>query len=554
MRSWLKRLSCAALCLALWSCGPRVTDEGGSATETVAFRGTVEYPDGRVAAGVRVTVRRIDFLKDTSQVARELYKLSPDAIDTVTDSLGWFVLDSLDSGTYRIELNDDQGFAKLLDTEVTTQQSDTFALSVLESAGSFEGTINVQSLGAVEPVYVQIYGMDRVTEVDSLSGGYQFHNMPPGAYAVRALPKNPAIPPMDSVNIQIVSGDTVSAGHVLLTENGGTRLDSLIVQINTTPTGADITENVVQFPMLVRLTGETFDFPGTGPGSVLFRDSKGNVLPHQVERWDLAAQRGEVWVLMDTVYANADSQKIVMYFGDSLSDTGYGHDVFQLNNGFAAVWHLGETAPDTGSVDVYRNSVEDANHGEDYISATNITGMIGRGSFMDWGDHIRVREATDRLKPSDSLTVSLWVFSDTTDSQASALASMGDDYGIHLMSSDSGLRAFVFDTSTVDYNVTSPGIFDGNWHHGALVLADTLLRVYLDGELAGEVSYPLETIQYNLGSDFLMGQHGTFKEEFNFQGFLDEVRVSRVVRSLSWIKLEYESQRILTNTVTIIHR
>src|SRR5690606_32754192 len=66
-------------------------------------------------------------------------------------------------------------------------------------------------------------------------------------------------------------------------------------------------------------------------------------LPHQVERWDSAGQKAEIWVLVDSIPAGGVSD-IKMYYnkaGVADSASPHGRAVFDTSNGFVSVWHMG---------------------------------------------------------------------------------------------------------------------------------------------------------------------------------------------------------------------
>ncbi|MFO7906557.1 MAG: hypothetical protein R6U98_28125 [Pirellulaceae bacterium] len=63
--------------------------------------------------------------------------------------------------------------------------------------------------------------------------------------------------------------------------------------IITTPDGADLPDGAAEkdFPLLVRLSNNTFDFSQAGAGGedIRFHDEAGNALAYEIEAWDAAA-------------------------------------------------------------------------------------------------------------------------------------------------------------------------------------------------------------------------------------------------------------------------
>ncbi|HMD68776.1 MAG TPA: DUF2341 domain-containing protein, partial [Chitinivibrionales bacterium] len=137
------------------------------------------------------------------------------------------------------------------------------------------------------------------------------------------------------------------------------------ITLNSSATGANVATQQLGFPVLVRLTSATpaFSFAQamTAGQDIRFSKSDGTHLPYQIERFDQANQLAEVWVKAD-VNGNDAAQYITMYWGNgTAADSSNGAAVF--NNGFAGVWHLGET----GNIN--------ANGYADATGATPLTGV-----------------------------------------------------------------------------------------------------------------------------------------------------------------------------------
>jgi hypothetical protein len=121
------------------------------------------------------------------------------------------------------------------------------------------------------------------------------------------------------------------------------------IALNTTATGAGVTGNVFDFPVLVRLHSGNFNFTETQPDGqdIKFTDNSGD-LRFEIERWDVTAGFGDIWVKIDTVFGNDSNQSITMYWGNpaatAISD---GTTVFDTAAGYVGVWHLSESQYET---------------------------------------------------------------------------------------------------------------------------------------------------------------------------------------------------------------
>ena len=124
---------------------------------------------------------------------------------------------------------------------------------------------------------------------------------------------------------------------------------SMVLNFDTTSTGANVTTPVVNFPLLVRLSDPgIINAVRDGAPDLRFRDPDGTPLAYQVERWDKGNIAAEVWVLVPQVLGNSNTDYITMYFDDQTNDTVPGRQepgkVFGTGNQFAGVWHLSESA------------------------------------------------------------------------------------------------------------------------------------------------------------------------------------------------------------------
>ena len=107
--------------------------------------------------------------------------------------------------------------------------------------------------------------------------------------------------------------------------------------ILTTPDGADLPAcaAVEGFPLLVRLSGDWFDFKQAKAGGedLRFSTSDGVALAYEIEEWDATAGAASVWVRMPRIEGNA-KQAIRVSWGkaDAVSESN-GKAVFNESNG-----------------------------------------------------------------------------------------------------------------------------------------------------------------------------------------------------------------------------
>src|SRR5687768_2273693 len=119
-------------------------------------------------------------------------------------------------------------------------------------------------------------------------------------------------------------------------ENPGDWKYSKTITLDTTPTGANVTEDVENYPLAVLLDRSRFDFDQAQPSGadLRFFDPAGKPLPHAIELWDKPAGKAAIWVLLERVKAGSQDQSIVMRWGHPRApDASNSQAVFKMEHG-----------------------------------------------------------------------------------------------------------------------------------------------------------------------------------------------------------------------------
>lgn len=167
--------------LALLHCGMNTASGSSETTNGKLIIGTVQFGDSLIS-GASVNVRSIDFILDSTFVNKEI----PSKI--YTDSQGKFQIDSLPAGSYKLEVNYLGSIAHLVTFSVPTNQTEPIDLQTisLQKTAGFYGQINRVNVSANNNIYIQIYGMNRVTAADT-NGEFMFSQLPAGDHVIRVL-------------------------------------------------------------------------------------------------------------------------------------------------------------------------------------------------------------------------------------------------------------------------------------------------------------------------------------------------------------------------------
>jgi len=500
-----------------------------------------------------VRLRSASFLKDTA--AAGLQKKSISQLDIATDEAGHFHVDSIDTGRYCIEVNDEKGKAVRMSFQVL-KDSDSINLGTdtLKATGSISGTVGIAS---AQNMYVQVYGLDRAIRPDPQTGRFLLSGIPRGAYSLRLVNSSLSLE-KNFESIVVAPADT--------TPMPGVWWHSRNVFLNTTNTGANITGTVYGFPVLVRLNAGNFNFSqALGNGEdIRFAKSDGTSLPYEIERWDAAQGSAEIWLKVDTVFGNDSSHYITMQWGASTGSATVSLSnstaVFDTANGFGGVWHMGQAV---------NNIIPDAtaNHYDGTLSDTApipAQGTIGMGYQFDGiANSISMKGTANsalNFPENGFYTLCAWVYADTLDYAPATDSVYANDMTI--ISKDNCQYALKTRTNNWEFDEfhtlsgwqgTLAPATQRAWKYVVGVRQGTRQYLYVDGKcVVDSVSWlapknePRTTI-----ADVTIGKMpgkrwasltsdgpGCF-----FNGAIDEVRIMTKAMSADYIKLCFMSQK-----------
>lgn len=547
--------SCLAFALLFCFCAEAPPQTAGGSTDTgnPAVCATVRYPDGTPAAGAAVIARPEDYLSAIDSTG------APErGCETTTDASGGFTIDSLEAGAYRIEVNDRTASAALFDIAVVAPGSADIidaGEQVLQPYATLTGAID--TAGTHKPAqrwYIQVYGLERLIPIDS-TGSYEIADLPEGNYRLRVIGPDSTMPPVQTDSVHAIADTTIEVPTI----SAGRYSCRLL--INTSTTGADVPGDVHGFPLLVRLDTAVFDFSQAveGGADMRFLKPDGTPLPHEIELWDTAAGLAAIWVRVDTVFGNDDSQYLWMQWGVSAGSAIVSQPSGAVfDSRFAGVWHLGDTAADGSAHDASVNG----NHGMAPIPLDHGSGrtdIAGKALYLrrptGWDDTVASVRVPDHgsLRPR-SFTVSAWIRPDT-------LLQPMFRYVPRVMSkgdTDSSGAGFLFGSLWYDQNqfglmLHSPDTTVEShrtgyeetairqWVHVCATVDENTVRVYRNGLLMAERLLP--------PAGFVASQ-GDLRLGFAFEGYIDEARIHAHALDPYRIRLSYETQREGATVVT----
>jgi biopolymer transport protein ExbB len=314
--------------------------------------------------------------------------------------------------------------------------------------------------------------------------------------------------------------------------NGDWAIRKKIV-LDTSATGAAISDPIGTVPVLIRLSDANFRFANAqADGSDLrfvAEDDK-TLLAYHIESFDPLLNEAFVWIKVPDLKPGAKTV-LWLYYGNAGGKLAKADDAKGAYDAETVlVYHFSEHG---------QPAVDSSGNGNNALNAgtPGDGAMIGTGLQLDGKNTIGVpASATLALPGREPLTWSAWIKYVAPQSNA-VLYSHRDSSGALIIGVDNGVP-FVSVTSgnvTLRSSAGAPLVTAG-WHHLALVATGLNITVYLDGTPYGTLNTSLPAVSTSalIGG---IGNGGT-----GFAGVIDELEISKVARPASVIKLAALSQ------------
>jgi hypothetical protein len=274
-------------------------------------------------------------------------------------------------------------------------------------------------------------------------------------------------------------------------------------------------------------------------------------LAYELVSINTGSNTGEIHFKADTISSSVDTTFYIYHdnpnvAGYTETDTYGAENVW--TNGYLAIYHLEEDAAGNGNTGVYTDSTSNSADGDDEIAATGKIGKVGRGQQFEGRNSVpddRISLPNTLLDSETDLTISYWFESAITTNQA--LVSGGAGNEILLWQTDGSMQLYAVGTGPI---FTYPDTDDGDFHLMTVLRNDTAneWEVFVDGQSVGAAQADaLGALSIPAGC-LLIGQEQDSPCPTNtaasqaFEGFMDELVFSNVLRSDDWISANYRNQ------------
>ena len=305
--------------------------------------------------------------------------------------------------------------------------------------------------------------------------------------------------------------------------------------------------NLTNFPVLVDTTDSDLASKAQDNGyDIVFTDNNKTKLNHEVELFNGTSGKLVAWVKIPSLSSTTDTI-LYMYYGNA-TVPNQANPVAVWTSNYRMVQHLEETSG------TQYDSTSYGNNGTYSGTQQGISGKIdGADGFVETtgagGNYVDCGNAAS-VNINDAITVSAWI---KPNNQAGYehLCTKGAD----LATTGRAYQMSISATEVPDFiiNGVSPGaqalssvaVTIGSWSYVVGTYDKSYVRIYVNGVDRGNKSYTAAIFTKNVNLRIaarVSGLGPSGPAYATFGGTMDEVRVSNVSRTATWISTEYNNQ------------
>lgn len=319
--------------------------------------------------------------------------------------------------------------------------------------------------------------------------------------------------------------------------DGGTWLYRKTIIIDHTKVSGS--GNFTDFPVLISLASDSdiSSHAQSDADDIVFTSSNGTTkLDHEIERYVNGTGQLVAWVKVPSLDFD-DNTTIYLYYGNGAASNQQNPSGVWSDN-FEAVWHFPETS----------SSYLDSTSGNNDSTTVNVTTRGVASQIGTAADYALSNEVifpdSDVLDISGDFTVEAWVNADAISSGANynsiIFKGANPNYGLRLTDTDEAEVSYYNGSTLQTAKSTGSPLSTGAFYHLVGVFNDTadILTLYVNSSQAANNTGATGSPQPN-GNDLTVGENVNNEQ---FDGIIDEVRISSTTRSTDWITTAYNNQ------------
>jgi len=520
-------LTLISICF-FFSCSLAPVGDGGTSSEVIAVTGDILDITGLPVSGVQVMMIPGLYNPDKNTSISENFKDT-----TNSNGVYCFKIKISDTGIYNIQAVDNKSGKRAFHSGIKVY---TDAVIVPAKTINTPGNIKVYLPDSINITsgYIFIPGTNLIKYLNGNGTSITIDSVAEGVFpSITYSEINKDINKVLRYNIKIISNQTTVATMPLWKY-------SQHIYFNTTASGAHILSNIMDFPVLIRLTENNFNFKTAESDGkdIRFTKPDNSSIPYEIEYWDAEKKEAAIWIKIDTIYGNDTSHFIVMAWGNqSVESASNSSIVFDTANGFRAVWHLNNNCID---------ATANKNNGRNY-GTIDTAGIAGFSKKFNGSDSIQI---PGLMGTPASITLSAWASLEAIDDSGSEVVSVGN---VVLLRMDDTRFNNTLCGTMGSYNTTNSFrdfasekyLVRTGWHHLVFSIDNTIATqsLYIDGVLYDSSNAAIPVNYSGQGQNTFIGKHGNKLNVYNFIGRIDEVRIYRIGCSAEYIKLCYLNQK-----------
>jgi hypothetical protein len=327
-----------------------------------------------------------------------------------------------------------------------------------------------------------------------------------------------------------------------------------------------LSTSITNFPVLIDLYDSDLHTKVQPNGDDIVFYSSGHIVPHEIELFNQNYSPTQAhliaWVKVNLT--GSVNTVISMYYGNPLIGSQQRPELVWTEN-FAAVWHLKETATAGGTTTIHYDSTANSYDGQQNGNANDV-GKIGTGQRFDGSNDQIVISSSKGLNPTGDIQISAWFKLDNPFNSATQytqpiivkyldgnnnlnLALAGTDY---TFLSSPGSLVFKIENGGAQmykYTTTQRSWLAGVWYHVTCFIdSDTPSNnmIYVNGSAPTiGTTGSLTSASVSFSADWGIGG-GSIDQGGQatawFDGVIDEVTVSTIIRAAAWRSGSYSNQ------------
>lgn len=294
-----------------------------------------------------------------------------------------------------------------------------------------------------------------------------------------------------------------------------------------------IQTDLVDFPVLVVINSTVGAFCDNGDSIRFWLLDNTTELDYEIELWDNTGD-SYVWVNITRIENHVDTSFLMFYNNSGVPNNQNKQNVWDTN--FMAIYHMNSTF----------DSTSNARHLTDYNTG-DTSGKIGRSrSFNAWNNEYIDRTTFYDFDNSDEATIEVWLWHDgypDTNSRYTGVHLQdngANPYGISLRGktkSDKKIQSIV--RNSVNNVLKESAETLDTWIYWVGTYNTTEANLFSNTTFTGQDTGTTDWGEFNttrirIGRNEYEGQ--------TYHGYMDEIRISNVMRNWSWINASFHTQ------------